>query len=180
MESAEKHYDSLKDMYLANYKLVNLFITDYCGDKESIEEISSIVWLKVAEYSAKCLKMDEYYFRNYLRAVVRTVIADYLKEASAVKKVYEELKPFAEYDYAAESIDSGLFEDNKHLYLRESVKILSHDDKLILYMKYGKNLSSKEIGELLGIADGAVRMRLYRITGRLKAEIARLIKKDEV
>ena len=51
---------------------------------------------------------------------------------------------------------------------------MSEEEKLLINMRFVRRLTSKEAAELLGISDGAVRMRQERILRKLRAEIERL------
>lgn len=176
MNSKKRYYSSLEEIYLKNYRLVNVFIGDCLNDAEMKEDVASIVWMKVAERPESFLEMDEYLLKNYLRVMVRNVIFDEVKAEDRNKRLYEKLKNAEMTNQGENEVDFIAFAVKKEDYLRESVKILSYDEKLIIHMKYVRKLSSKEIGDIFEISDGAVRMRQSRITVKLKAEIIRLMK----
>ena len=72
----EKYYNSLEEMYLDNYKLVNAFIRDYFSDEEMVKDMASMVWLKVTEHFDRFAEMDSRWIKNYLRVVVRNMVTD--------------------------------------------------------------------------------------------------------
>ena len=92
MSTRDRYFNSLEEIYLENYKLVNVFIRDYYSDEEMVREISAVVWLKVAEKSEMYIKMSEYQIQNYLRVVVRTVIVDQIRNENAARELYDKLK----------------------------------------------------------------------------------------
>lgn len=173
-----KYYSSLKEIYLDNFRLVRIFIRDYFNDEEIIEEVESIVWLKVLEHEEHVLEMDDYWLKNYLRVIVRNVAFDQIKSEKSIKKLYDELRIIEKGNKPCEAIDSELFKAEKSKYLKVSINTLSHDEKAIIHMKYIEKLSSKEIGERFDISAGAVRMRHLRIMEKLKSEIIRLMKEN--
>jgi len=55
--------------------------------------------------------------------------------------------------------------------VRLAVADLPTDDREIIYLRYAAGLNSSEIGEMLGLSAGAVRMRLSRVTKRLANQL---------
>lgn len=51
--------------------------------------------------------------------------------------------------------------------LQEALKIIEPDNKVVLLMKYQDDLSIKEMIEVLGIGESAVKMRLHRAKKRI-------------
>lgn len=178
MNTEKRYYSSLEEIYLENYRLVKVFIGDCLNDAEMAEEAASIVWLKVAERPERFLEMDEYLLRNYLRVMVRNVISDEARAEERNKGLYEKVKNEELIDKGIYELDFAVFGVKREEYLKEAVKILSCDEKLIIHMKYVRKLSSKEIGDIFEISDGAARMRQSRITDKLRAEIIRLMKEN--
>lgn len=180
MDATEKYYNSLHEMYLDNFRIVYMFIKDYIdmlgGDTAAAEDLASVVWIKIAENVDKCIKMDYYHFKNYLRTVARNSVYDHYKDEQARICALEDLKALSETDIAEQEIDSELFSKGKEKYLRDSKNALSREEKLMLGMKYNLLMTSKEVAALFGISDSAVRMRYCRILKKLKTEIIRLMK----
>lgn len=178
MNSEKRYYRSVEEIYLENYRLVNMFIGDCLNDAKMTEEVASIVWLKVSEHPERFLAMDEYLLKNYLRVMVRNVIFDEVKAEDRNKKLYEKIKNSERCNQEDCDSDSAASGVKREEYLKESVKVLSNDEKLIIHMKYIRKLSSREIGEILEISDGAVRMRHSRVIAKLKAEVIRLMNEN--
>lgn len=162
-------YSSFEEMYLDNYKLVNLFIRDYITDPYTVQDISSTVWLKVAEHIEKCFDMDRLWLRNYLRVMVRNTVADQYREEKAIKELQKKIQDIFKYS-AVNLIEKN---DDKE-YLRGAIAILSVEEIQLLYLKYEKMLNSEKIGAMLGIGPGAVRMRHKRIVEKLRNKITEL------
>lgn len=168
MES-KAYYSSFEEMYLDNYKLVILFIRDYITDPYLVQDISSIVWTKVAEHIERCISMDILWLRNYLRVMVRNTVADQYREEKAIKELQEKIQDILKYT----AVNPTEENDDKE-YLRGAIAILSDEEIQLLYLKYEKMLNSEEIGAMLGVGSGAVRMRHKRIVEKLRKKINEL------
>ncbi len=168
MES-KAYYSSFEEMYLDNYKLVILFIRDYITDPYLVQDISSIVWTKVAEHIERCISMDRLWLRNYLRVMVRNTVADQYREEKAIKELQEKIQDILKYT----AVNPTEENDDKE-YLRGAIAILSDEEIQLLYLKYEKMLNSEEIGAMLGVGSGAVRMRHKRIVEKLRKKINEL------
>lgn len=168
MES-KAYYSSFEEMYLDNYKLVILFIRDYITDQYLVQDIASIVWTKVAEHIERCISMDRLWLRNYLRVMVRNTVADQYREEKAIKELQEKIQDILKYT----AVNPTEENDDKE-YLRGAIAILSDEEIQLLYLKYEKMLNSEEIGAMLGVGSGAVRMRLKRIVEKLRKKINEL------
>ncbi|HIV80254.1 MAG TPA: sigma-70 family RNA polymerase sigma factor [Candidatus Avanaerovorax faecigallinarum] len=168
MES-KAYYSSFEEMYLDNYKLVILFIRDYITDPYLVQDISSIVWTKVAEHIERCISMDRLWLRNYLRVMVRNTVADQYREEKAIKELQEKIQDILKYTAVHPTEEN----DGKE-YLRGAIAMLSDEEIQLLYLKYEKMLNSEEIGAMLGVGSGAVRMRHKRIVEKLRKKINEL------
>ncbi len=168
MES-KAYYSSFEEMYLDNYKLVILFIRDYITDPYLVQDISSIVWTKVAEHIERCISMDRLWLRNYLRVMVRNTVADQYREEKAIKELQKKIQDILKYT----AVNPTEENDDKE-YLRGAIAILSDEEIQLLYLKYEKMLNSEEIGAMLGVGSGAVRMRHKRIVEKLRKKINEL------
>ena len=113
----EKYYNSLEEMYLDNYKLVNAFIRDYFSDEEMVKDMASMVWLKVTEHFDRFAEMDSRWIKNYLRVVVRNMVTDHLRKQSKAKQIQEELAFLPREDYEESRADAKLFAQEKEKYL---------------------------------------------------------------
>ncbi len=177
MSTRDRYFNSLEEIYLESYKLVNVFIRDYYSDEEMVREISAVVWLKVAEKSEMYIKMSEYQIQNYLRVVVRTVIVDQIRNENAARELYDKLKLLTK-----ENVESHFSEEltdkEKSFYYRETLKILSYEEKLLLYMRFKEKQSFEELSKVFETSQSTLRMRQSRIIGKLRKAIISLKKEN--
>jgi RNA polymerase sigma-70 factor (ECF subfamily) len=54
------------------------------------------------------------------------------------------------------------------LLVRHLLEQLTSAERIVIQMKYVENLTCAEIGERIGVAENAVRVRIFRVIGKLK------------
>src|SRR5690606_1997088 len=82
------------------------------------------------------------------------------------KDLYEDVENIGQSFEEEEISDSELIEIN-YAKLQEILNKLALEDKAILLMKYKKDMSEKDIVEILNIKESAVKMRLQRAKKRV-------------
>lgn len=167
-------YETLEEMYIDNYKLVFTYIKDYTEDPDLMEELASTIWLKVWERVEVFLVMDKKGVKYYLRAMVKTTVSDYFrhlhKENTMIEKVIDLYEPF---DWNSE--EDKLFKEDMLYYLKKSILSLTEKEQLLITMRFIHNKSARETGDILGIKEGAVRVRQLRILVKMRNEIKKLM-----
>lgn len=69
--------------------------------------------------------------------------------------------------------DEAVAASQRHKQVSRSLRRLSADDRLILYLRIGQDMPYSEIAGVLGVREGAAKMRMNRAVSRLKAEVDR-------
>lgn len=175
MSRETKYYETLEELYRDNFKFVHILTGDYTDDIHMKNDISSLIWEKVARQPEKYLSMDRYRLRNYLRIMVKNTYIDYFRSP---KSMCEELTDRNNYSYDGDFCEVDFYKEELK-YLGAAVKTLNMEEKQLLVMRFAQNMSAKETGEVFGISEGAVRVRQSRILVKLKKEILRFMKEDE-
>ncbi len=165
MDEEKKKYKTFEEMYLNTYKLVYVFIHDYTKDWDIAEEISSIIWMKIAEAPELYLKKDIRQFHNYLRVMVKNEIIQQHRRLERQEKAVEKISTLLHYPQTAEE-EYVLLENLEQL--EKARKNLSEEENRLLDLRFEKKCSVKETGEKLGISTSAVKMRQSRILTKLK------------
>lgn len=175
MSRKTKYYGTIEELYRDNFKFVHILAGDYTDDIHIKNNISSMIWERVAGHPEKYLSMDQYRLRNYLRIMVKNAYVDYFRDS---KPVHEELTDSNIYSYDKDFFELDFYKEELK-YLGAAVKTLNLEEKQLLVMRFAENMSAKETGNVLGISEGAVRVRQMRILVKLKKEILRFMKEDE-
>ncbi len=165
-----EHYGSVEELYLDNYRLLAKFAGDYVTDNEIKKEIVAIVSMKIVERAETLLNFEKRHVKNYLRVTVRSVAADYYKSQKREEDLKESLIDFLE-NASVEESSADLFLAEEEESLAAAIQTLSEKEKILIYLKYELQLSFREIGELLHMTEGNVRVQKYRTVTKLKKEL---------
>ena len=165
-------YKSFEEMYEDNKKLVFTFILDYVKDHDIIEDIAATVWLKIVKKGASFLEIDKKAIKYYLRAVVKTTVSDHFRK----KKKEEELEMTMQENIQIDShsSDESLFDDDIREKLAMAIEYLTEDEKLLINLRFHEKMSAKEVGKVLNIEEGNVRVRQLRILKKLKKRMQKI------
>lgn len=174
-EVTKTHYSSLEELFNKNRKLVFVIINDLVFEQEAREDIFSMVWMKISERPDKYMAMEIDYFRNYLRIMIKTIVADYFRKEKLEQAKAEKAK---DSDAAYNDFEEIEFYADEAPYLERAKAVLSPEEREIIRLKFYENRKAKEIGEIFNITEGNVRARQKRILAKLKKEIVRLMKED--
>lgn len=175
MKNDNKCYSSLEELYLDNRKLIFAYLQDSnIIDVELQDEIASTVWVKVAERGEAFLEKEKRWVKNYLRIMIKTAISDYFRMIERDSRIINKMGNVIELSDARVSVEDELIAKEMNLHLKKCLEFLNDKEKTLIIMRFKDNLSSKEIGDLLGISEGNVRVRQRRIMIKLQ----RLLKKE--
>lgn len=173
MTNISKLYNSMEELYNDNWKLVIVFFEDYIADWNAIEELSSMIWVRVFERQEIFLSMNKTWVKNYLRAMVRNLVNDYHKDEMREKQALQEI---FELNKDAMDISSEMFSSvNLEELLPDAIEILSEEEKQLIMLKFRYKKSSEEIGKFFDISAGNVRVKQYRILRKLKKKMQELM-----
>lgn len=162
----QARYNSFEEMYEDNKKLVFTFILDHIKEPDILEDIASTVWLKVLKQGASFLEIDRKAIKYYLRAVVKTTVADYFR----IKKKEEETNILLQetYEDTTNSNDASLFDEDIRDSLGQAMEQLTEDEKLLVILRFHEQMSARDVGKVLNISEGNVRIRQMRILNKMK------------
>lgn len=165
MGEDKERYKTFEEMYLRVNKLVYFFIHAQHCDYNLAEEVASVIWLKIAESPDAYLEKDIRELHNYIRTMVKNEVAQQFRMALRQKKQVEKLSDISTVVCSAE--ETYLLQDMQTTLLKARNQ-LSKEEDLLLTLRFDKNCSVKETGEVLGITISAVKMRQSRILMKLK------------
>ncbi len=168
MDIEKKRYETFEEMYLSLYRLVYMFIRDYTKDWDTAQEISSILWLKVAEDQDWFLGLDASHILNYLRVMVKNEVSEQYRIMERENKKLEKIAALCGFSDTPE--DEYIRKENlkKLEKLREQ---LSEEEKQLLELRFHEQLTVKETGNVMGLKQSAVKMRQLRILQKLKTRM---------
>lgn len=169
-------YRTLEELYEGMYLLIYKFIGDYTNDGWIADDISSAVWHKVSEKPEKYLGMEIPLLKNYLRKMARNMYYSYCREDARQQISIEDV---GENEFPSQSAEDSYFSREDLKRLQEAIRSLPEEEQRLLLSRLDEKQSSREIGEKLGISEGAVRVRQHRILKKLKKMMEEKKNQDE-
>jgi RNA polymerase sigma-70 factor (ECF subfamily) len=158
-------YDaSMQMLFKISYRVVN--------DEEAAEDIVHDSLIKANE---KCLVFPSLNDAKYwLIRVVKNASLNYIKRKDRERKAYE--KVLYEDKHKYDSGETSLLKKDSIQKAREALKKLPKNLQEVLMLKEYGDLNYKEIGQILGITEGNVKVRVFRA----REQLVKLIGEDDV
>ncbi len=158
--------DNFIKLYDKHFDDIYRYIYFKTGSKWETDDLVSETFRKAYEKYG-LLKGDP---KPWLMSIARNTVIDFYRRKKDIMPGNDELDSFA-YDYSIDDI----FEREEELdYLKESLKSLNKDELEIVNLKYFSGLKYKQIGQLLGKNESAVKMKVMRINRKLAQIIEKL------
>ena len=142
------------------------------GDEEAAEDLVHDSLIKANE---KCLVFPSMNDAKYwLIRVVKNASLNYVKRKDRERKAYE--KVLYEDHRKSESGETDLLKQDAVKKAQEALKKLPKNLREVLILKEYGDLNYKEIGKVLGITEGNVKVRVFRA----REQLLKLIGEDDV
>lgn len=109
--------------------------------------------------------------RAWLFRIAQNALRDHLRQARRRRVV--PLAGMRDLEYQAPSPEERLLWEEEVAGLLAAVAELSPDDREVIGLCYGSELSMAEAGEILGLSAATTRTRLWRALGRLRKVLVR-------
>lgn len=104
--------------------------------------------------------------KAWILTVARNVLADWRRRARL--RQYVSIGAMHDLVHDAPSPEERLMREEEVGRLLDAVATLATADRELVGLRYGGGLDTAEIGQILGISEGNVRTRLWRVLGRLR------------
>ncbi|XME01760.1 RNA polymerase sigma factor [Lachnospiraceae bacterium C1.1] len=153
---------SFNEVYSENFSYIYNFIYMRIVHKETTEDLCSQTFLNaLAHYDS--YDVNKASVKTWLCTIARNLILNYLN-SSAVKLAV----PMPEDDNKAFSREDEypVFNDPANREATRLLLLLNENDRKILSLRYGLELSISEIAAYYGITENAVRKRITKALGR--------------
>lgn len=163
LQVKEGDFDQMGLIFERHHRAVYGFIFHMIGNREESEDIVQNLFLRMLNYRNGFAGTGS--FKTWMYHLARNLLSDYFKKNSK--------KP---YMYSAENFDEriteGYFADIEKKQDLQTLKLamenLSIDNRELLMLCRYEELKYHEIADLLGITEGAVKVRVHRALNQLK------------
>ena len=109
--------------------------------------------------------------KAWILTVARNTLGDWRRRARL--RQYVALGTMHDLVYDAPSPEERLLREEEVGRLLDAVATLDDADRELIGLRYGSGLDTAEVAQLLGISEGGVRTRLWRVLRRLRAVLPR-------
>lgn len=163
---------SMEEIYRENRYWVYGSFLRKTGEIETAEDLSQTLWLRFFQNYENLNLPNEKVVRAYLRSMILHAIADYRRSTQKAEDLMKELENLLEADnIGQDAVHAEAFPDDAIDNLAAIYKELSEEERILLSLKYESRYNSREIGAVIGISPSLVRMRLSRITEKLRSQM---------
>ena len=163
---------SMEEIYYKNRYWVYGSFLRKTGAVEVAEDLSQTLWLHFFQNYENLNLPNEKVVRAYLRSMILHVIADYRRSTQKAEDLMKELENLLEADnIGQDAVHAEAFPEDAIDDIEAVYKELSEEECLLLSLKYEGRYTSREIGAVIGISPSLVRMRLSRITEKLRKQM---------
>ena len=163
---------SMEEIYLENRYWVYGSFLRKMGAVETAEDLSQTLWLRFFQNYENLNLPNEKVVRAYLRSMILHAEADYRRSTQKAEDLMKELENLLEADnIGQDAVHAEAFPDDAIDNLAAIYKELSEEERILLSLKYEGRYNSRDIGAVIGISPSLVRMRLSRITEKLRKQM---------
>ena len=160
-----KIYNELMSLlFKISYRIVN--------DEEAAEDLVHDSLIKMHEKKLVFPSMDD--AKYWLIRVVKNASLNYAKRKTREYRAYE--RGLKEDQRKTDSGETELLKAEAVKYTRSALEKLPVNLKMVLILREYAELNYKEIGRVLGITEGNVKVRVFRA----REQLAKLIGEDDV
>ncbi|MDR1747453.1 MAG: RNA polymerase sigma factor [Spirochaetaceae bacterium] len=160
-----KIYDSaMQILFRVSYRIV--------GDTEAAEDLSHDALIKMHEKELEFPSLDD--AKYWLIRVVKNASLNYAKRKGRERRAYERV--LREDKPPAESGETEVLKDEARKRVQDALEKLPENLRMVLVLKEYGDLNYKEIGRVLGITEGNVKVRVFRA----REQLSKMIGEDDV
>ncbi|HEY7503069.1 MAG TPA: sigma-70 family RNA polymerase sigma factor [Gemmatimonadales bacterium] len=109
--------------------------------------------------------------KSWILTVARNVLGDWRRRAKL--RQYVALGTMHDLIHDEPSPEERLLREEEVGRLLDAVATLAEADRELIGLRYGSGLDTAEVAQILGIREGSVRTRLWRVLGKLRGALTR-------
>lgn len=164
---ARTEADALGQLYELYYDRMYRFCVHRLFTREAAEEVTSTIFLQMAQSMGRFSGRSEEDFRCWLYAIAANQVNAYIRKAVRHKRHWVEVARRAAADRS--TADGGDDADWPRVY-RALLKLEPGHQNLVT-LRFFENLSFEEIGKILNAPAATLRVTLHRVLKKLRADL---------
>lgn len=146
------------DLYSAMYVPLFRIVKRITGNEDAAEEIVQDTFIKVLDYWSKFETTDD--ARYWLIRVAQNAAINWAKRSSKEHKLYQRV--YSEQHVGMDGPEQTHLKTETEQLVQKALQMLPEKFKRVLILKEYGELDYKEIGKVLGITEGNVKVRVFR------------------
>lgn len=164
----EKQFSRIYDNYIDKiYRFVFLKV----GSEETAQDVTAQVFTKGWKKFKSGARIEN--VSAYLYQIARAEIANYYRGTNRYQVISTESVQIADLEGTPSAVESRQQLKGDIEKVKKILAQLDEDSQNVLIWKYLDNYSNKEIAEMLGKSEGAVRVMLHRALAQLREKAAK-------
>jgi RNA polymerase sigma-70 factor (ECF subfamily) len=167
-------FDDFRTLYNSVFPILFRVSFRIVGSEEAAEDLCQEAFFRLHEKNMVFPNNDE--AKYWLIRVVKNAALNYAKRKQRERTVYQ--KAFHEARQSEAGSDEPLVRQETKAEVEEALKKLPDSLRGPLILKEYGELNYKEIGRILGISEGNVKVRIFRARERLSALLVNEVKND--
>jgi RNA polymerase sigma factor (sigma-70 family) len=162
---ARNEADALSQLYELYYERIFRFCVHRLFNKETAEDVTSMVFLEVARRIRSFEGRTEQDFRNWLYAIAANQANAYIRKTARRKRLL------------AEAVDSmtdvmtGNISEPDWPRLYAAILKLKPEHQTIITLRFFENMEYEQIANILDAREATLRVTLHRILGKLRKHL---------
>lgn len=154
------------EIYEAHFKCVYNYVSYRINNHMDTEDLVSQVFAKVIEkYGGFTPKRAT--LSTWIISIARNTVTDYFRAKQ--KDAVVELEEIGPYVAAGEIPDELVLKNEQNLTLIQALNTLSPRERHLIALKYGAELSNKEIARVMELSESNIAVILFRSLQKLRA-----------
>lgn len=162
IRAQRKDKDAFGQIYSLFFQRIYRFIYYSVHNQQLAEDITQDTFLRAWRALAS-FSTSRGSFQAFLFAIARNLVIDWYRKKKEIS-----LEAVADPSYL-EHVDEKITQDEEKQQLNRVLDKLKFDQRQIITLRYFEELSFFEIGKVVHLSEGAVRVRLHRILKQLKS-----------
>jgi RNA polymerase sigma-70 factor (ECF subfamily) len=134
-------------------------------DKGLSEDLTQNVFERALKYRQTF--KDDYVFRSWIYRIASNVKNDHFRALKKSRSTENELKRNA-FEMQTYTIDNHPSDRNE--YLNQALKLLTPDQRELIWLTKYENMKYSEVGDLLGYSEANIKIRIHRAIKSLKTQ----------
>ena len=160
--------DAFGELYKLNIEKIYNYIYYRTGNRNDAEDLTSRVFQRALKHITK-YKKTNVPFSAWLYRIAHNLVANWYRDSKRKKEV-----PIEDHRYLPTKADIPEKQIEKKQEVEGLMQILhelSHDRQMLLILKYVEDLTNKEIGQIMGKSEGAIKSLYHRTLNELREVI---------